>query len=192
MYCGSSKILNHGLNHESFLSRFKFLGWKYMPNLVENSGLKSWLLYSLRFYALLGAQANLLETSPLSKLCFETKMTKLGVGHLTSIGRHFFANYISSFHKSEVLTVILKDPTCQNLCWIKSHNIKHNCFLFLLFSICKKKNGDIQLMNSHFLTIFGNFFGDYINIFQKIEIQNIILRCIVSQNLSWIKSYNII
>ena len=105
---------------------------------------------------------------------------------------HFFANYISSFHKSEVLTVILKDPTCQNLCWIKSHNIKHNCFLFLLFSICKKKNGDIQLMNSHFLTIFGNFFGDYINIFQKIEIQNIILRCIVSQNLSWIKSYNII
>ena len=39
-------------------------------------------------------------------------MTKLGVCHFTSISGHFFANYISSFHKTEVLVVILKGPTC--------------------------------------------------------------------------------
>jgi hypothetical protein len=38
------------------------------------------------------------------KLCFETKSTKLGVGHFTSISGHFFANYINSFHKTEVLS----------------------------------------------------------------------------------------
>ena len=71
----------------------------------------------------------------LTKLCFETKSTKLGIGHFTSISSQFFANYINRFHKTEVLTVILKDPTCQNLNWIKSYNINHNSFYFLLFSI---------------------------------------------------------
>ena len=33
---------------------------------------------------------------------FEMKMTKLGVGHFTSIAGQFFANYINSFHKTEV------------------------------------------------------------------------------------------
>ena len=60
-----------------------------------------------------------------SKLCFETKSTKLGVGHFTSISGHFLANFIDSFHKTEVLTVILMGPTCQNLIWIKSYNINH-------------------------------------------------------------------
>ena len=44
------------------------------------------------------------------KLCFETKSTKLEVGHFTSNSGHFLANYINSFHKTEVLTVILKGP----------------------------------------------------------------------------------
>ena len=39
---------------------------------------------------------------------------------------------------------------------------------------------------------FWPFFGNYINIFHKTEIQTVILRCLVSQNLNWIKSYNII
>ena len=69
------------------------------------------------------------------KLCFETKSTKLGVGHFMSISGHFFANYIYSIHKNEVLMIILKDPTCQNLSWIKSYNISHKFFYFLLFSI---------------------------------------------------------
>ena len=41
----------------------------------------------------------------------ETKMTKQGVGHFTSISGHFSANSINSFHKTEVLTVILMGPT---------------------------------------------------------------------------------
>ena len=69
------------------------------------------------------------------KLCFETKSTKLEVGHFTSISGHFLANYIDSFHKTEVLTVILMGQTCQNLIWIKSYNINHKVFYFLLFSI---------------------------------------------------------
>ena len=42
------------------------------------------------------------------------EMAKLGVGPFTSISGHFFANNINSFHKTEVLMVILKDPTYQN------------------------------------------------------------------------------
>ena len=50
------------------------------------------------------------------KLCFEMKSTKLGVDHITSISGHFFANFINSFHKTEVLIVILMGPTlgCAN------------------------------------------------------------------------------
>ena len=42
------------------------------------------------------------------------------------------------------------------------------------------------------MTIFGHFFGNYINIFHKTEIQTIILRSLVIQNLNGIKSYDII
>ena len=42
---GCSKKLNHGLNHGSYLSIFKYFGWKYTLNWIENVGLKSWLLY---------------------------------------------------------------------------------------------------------------------------------------------------
>ena len=65
----------------------------------------------------------------------ETKRTMLGVGHCMTISGHFFDNYINSFHKTEVLTVIWKDPTCRNLNWIKSYDINCNSFYFLLFSI---------------------------------------------------------
>ena len=52
------------------------------------------------------------------------KMTKEGVGHFMSISGHFLANYINSIHKTEVLTVILKDQTCQNLKLIGSKAMK--------------------------------------------------------------------
>ena len=68
------------------------------------------------------------------------KMTKLGVGHFTSISGHFFANYINSFHKNEVLRVILVCPIYKNLSWIKSYDINHN-FLFVsfFFNFVRKK-----------------------------------------------------
>ena len=75
-----------------------------------------------------------------AKFCFEMKSTKLGVGNFMSISGRFFANYNNNVHKTEVLTVILKDPTCQNLCWIKSYNIcKSQMFLFpFIFNFVRK------------------------------------------------------
>ena len=43
-----------------------------------------------------------------------------------------------------------------------------------------------------FLTICGHFCGNDIDIFHKIEIQMVILKCFVCLNLNWIKSYEII
>ena len=72
----------------------------------------------------------------ITKLCFETKMTKTWNGHFTSVSGHFFANYIS-FHKTEVLKVILKGQTCHNLNWIKSYTKNTICFLSFYFQFCK-------------------------------------------------------
>ena len=35
------------------------------------------------------------------------------------------------------------------------------------------------------------FFGNYINIFHKTEIQTVILRCLMGLNLDWVKSYGL-
>ena len=50
-----------------------------------------------------------------NKLWAEMNLTTIGGGHFTTVSSHFFANYISSFHKIEDLTVILKCPTYLNL-----------------------------------------------------------------------------
>ena len=47
-----------------------------------------------------------------------------------------------------------------------------------------------QLINSHFKTIYGHFFANYMFIFHKTEIQTVILRCLMSLNLNWYKSYD--
>ena len=47
---------------------------------------------------------------------------KLINGHFTTISGHFFANYINNFHKTEVLTVILRCIVCLNLNLIKGNN----------------------------------------------------------------------
>jgi hypothetical protein len=44
-----SKIVNLGLEHGLFLSSDKFFGWKYILNWIENSGLKSRLIYTYHF-----------------------------------------------------------------------------------------------------------------------------------------------
>ena len=105
----------------------------------------------------------------------------------------FFANYTEIFYKTEVLTVILRYITCLNLNWIKSYNINHKCFWQLYFSILEeKKPENLSFKNSNFFTICGHFFGIYMNIFHKPEIQPVILRCLVCLNPNWIKSNDII
>ena len=43
-----------------------------------------------------------------------------------------------------------------------------------------------------FFDCFWSFFANFMNIFHKTEVQTVILRCLVSLNLNWIKSYYII
>ena len=42
----------------------------------------------------------------------------------------------------------------------------------------------------HFTTISGQFFTTFKNISHKTEVQTVILRCLTSLNLNWIKSYD--
>ena len=42
------------------------------------------------------------------------------------------------------------------------------------------------------MTVFGNFFTNYIQIFHKTEVQTVILRCLGCLYHHWIKSYNLI
>ena len=68
---------------------------------------------------------------------------------------------------------------------------KSQLFLFpFIFNFVRKKTGNLQPINDHFTTIFGYFFGHYINFFHKTEIQIVNLRCLESQSLNWIKSYD--
>ena len=47
-----------------------------------------------------------------------------------------------------------------------------------------------HLINSHFTTISGQFFAYYMIIFHKTEVQTVILRCLVSVNHNWYKTYD--
>ena len=96
-------------------------------------------------------------------------------------------------HKTEVLVVILRCLISLNLNWYKSYGKKHKktkntkdanvCF-------CTKLQKKRQLINSHFKTIYGHFFANYMFIFHKTEIQTVILRCLTIINLNCYKSYD--
>jgi hypothetical protein len=60
------------------------------------------------------------------------------------------------------------------------------------FQFWKKKSWKSITHKWPFLTVFGHLFANFMNIFHKTEVQTVILRCLVSLNLNWIKSYNII
>ena len=49
-----------------------------------------------------------------------------------------------------------------------------------------------QLTNSHFMSISGHFFANYLDNFHKTEVLMVILRCIVCLHPNWIKSNNMI
>ena len=62
----------------------------------------------------------------------------------------------------------------------------------MFFNFGRNKIESSNFKNCHFMTISAHFFGNYINIFHKTEIQMVILSCLVCKNLNWIKSYDII
>ena len=62
----------------------------------------------------------------------------------------------------------------------------------VFFNFGRKKNENLSFKNGHYSTICGHFFGTYIEIFHRTEIQPVILRHLVCLNLNWIKSYDIL
>ena len=73
----------------------------------------------------------------------------------------------------------------QNLCYKLQIDLTSVCFNFV-----RKKIENLGFKNDQFKTISGDFFGKYMNIFHKTEIQTVILRCLISKNLNWVISYN--
>ena len=74
-------------------------------------------------------------------------------------------------------------------------NLWHKSQMFLasmFFNFGRQKDENLSFKNGHFSTICGHFYGNFMDIFHKTEIQMVILRCLVCLNLNWIKSYDII
>ena len=126
------------------------------------------------------------------KDCFIKTDTTFKKDPFRSISSHFFGDYSYIFHKNQVQKVILKCLTCLNLIWIKGYNIKHAKGNFRFFCNFEKKGRKFKTQKWPFYDPFGNFFANYTEIFQKTEIQTVILRCLVDVNLNWIKSQGII
>ena len=78
--------------------------------------------------------------------------------------------------------------------WLDEHLLHKTQFLLspLIFNFVRKNLENLWLWDYHFLTVFGHFFAIFMNIFHKTEVQMVILRCLVSLNINWIKSYYII
>ena len=104
----------------------------------------------------------------------------------------FFAHYINSFHKTEVLTGHFEVLNLKNLNWIKSYNIKNIFFASIFCNFVKKATENLWHINGHFTRISGHFFANYMKIFHKLEVQTINLSCLVCLNSNWIKSNDII
>ena len=75
--------------------------------------------------------------------------------------------------------VILRCLTCQKPNWIKSYNIKHNKNNFLFLAISKKKAWKFTTQKWPFYDPFWPLFRQLHKIFQKTEIQTVILRCLM-------------
>ena len=66
---------------------------------------------------------------------------------------------------------------------------KQHC-QFSPFKVCSEIK-ETTFPVGHFTTISGHSIANYINIFHKTEVPTVILRCLMSLNLNWIKSYDI-
>ena len=117
-------------------------------------------------------------------------MTNLEVSHFTSISGHFSSNYISILYKTEVLTVLWRSQHVKILIGLKA-TTKITIFLFpFIFNFLRKKSGNLQLINGHFMTIYGRFSANYNKIFHKTEAQTVLLRCGTSLNHDWYNNYD--
>ena len=104
----------------------------------------------------------------------------------TTISGHFFAMCIFIFHKTEVHTVILRCWTGLNLDWFKNYGLRCSLRLHASSANSQKIATDKWPCNVH----TWSFFANYMFIFNKTEIQTVILRYLPSLNLNWYKSYD--
>ena len=107
------------------------------------------------------------------------------------VSGHFFAICIFIFHKTEVQTVILRcltglNPNLEKVQKFKSYGLR-----------CSRRPSassvnfwKIASDKWPFYDHIWPFFGNYMIIFDKTEIQTVILRCLTSLNLNWYKSYD--
>ena len=118
-----------------------------------------------------------------TKDCFETNVP---LYLFTTIPGNFFAMCVFIFHKTEVLTVILRCLTGLNLNWVKSYGLRCSLRPHASSANSQKIATDKWLCNDH----TWPFFANYMFIFHKTEIQTVILRCLTSLDLNWYKSYD--
>ena len=59
-----------------------------------------------------------------------------------------------------------------------------------LYKVCSEIK-ETTFWVGHFTTISGHSIANYINIFHKTEVTTVILRCLTSPNLNWVKSDHI-
>ena len=98
----------------------------------------------------------------------------------------FFANYILIFHKTEIQTIILRCITCLNLYWFKNYGLRCN----LRPKASSVSFQKIATDKWPFYNQIWSFFVNHMVIFHKTEIQTVILKCLMSLNLNWHKSYD--
>ena len=95
-------------------------------------------------------------------------------------------NYVNIFHKTEVLTVILRCLMGLNLDWVKGYGLK--CSLGHRASSASSQK--IATDKKPFLDQIWPCLANYMFIFHKTEIRTVILRCWTSLNLNWYKGYD--
>ena len=80
--------------------------------------------------------------------------------------------------------------TSQNHNWFKSFDTKCTQRLHLILAKSEIDHQNLHRVNGHFTTISGHFCAKYMKIFNKTEIQKVILRCYTSLNHDWCNSYD--
>ena len=129
---------------------------------------------------------------PFAKVWSEIKETTFRIGHFMNISGHSIANYINSFHKTEVPMVILRCLMSQNLNWTKRYDINYKLFWQLCFSILEEKKVKFKFQKWPFFHHFWSLFCHLHSIFHKTEILAVILRCLGCPNFNLIKSYDML
>ena len=127
------------------------------------------------------------EPMPYHAVYSESKRMTITNAHFSTISGHFFTKCMFIFHKTEVQKILLRCLMGLHLDWFKSYSLRCRC------------RPCTSLANSQEIATDKWTFYDHIwqfscllhVIFQKTEVQKIILRCLTSLHLDWFKSHGL-